>query len=187
MNDQPQIIRFRELIAEAHKHGLKSIQTHAVQYPAADNGQRAIFRAEIELQPQPEGPLLHVEATGDADPNNVSKMVVGALIRMAETRAVARALRWATGLDGVADVEMPDYTERPVAQPQSRPAASPRSRQSAPLPEGPASEAQRKAVIALCSQAGIVPPDTLAEWSAQKAAEWIEQRQKKNRAENAAS
>jgi hypothetical protein len=56
---------------------------------------------------------------GDADPSNVSSMVRGAELRIAETRAVNRALRKAYGI-GLCSVEELGAFSRP-----SRPAAAP--------------------------------------------------------------
>ncbi len=61
---------------------------------------RWIFRATIYKTP---GPIGFV-AYGDADPSNVSPLVRGAEMRVAETRAVNRALRKAYGI-GLCSVE----------------------------------------------------------------------------------
>src|SRR5579864_6323410 len=59
---------------------------------------------------------------GDADPSNVSLQVRGAEMRVAETRAVNRALRKAYGI-GICSVEeigsfnKPPAPERPVREP----------------------------------------------------------------------
>ena len=53
---------------------------------------------------------------GDANSSNVAKKVAGALIRMAETRAVARALRFACNIDmtAIEELDAPEEKE-PVA------------------------------------------------------------------------
>jgi hypothetical protein len=60
---------------------------------------------------------------GDADPSNVSPLVRGAEMRVAETRAVNRALRKAYGI-GLCSVEELGWTPRPDSQPREVPATS---------------------------------------------------------------
>ena len=55
--------------------------------PAAENGDVAIVRAVVRME---EGKFAGI---GDASPQNVGRMIAPHLIRMAETRAKARALR----------------------------------------------------------------------------------------------
>ena len=56
---------------------------------------------------------------GDADPSNVSPLVHGAEMRVAETRAVNRALRKAYGI-GICSVEEIGSFAEPVPPPGSR-------------------------------------------------------------------
>src|SRR4029450_5202076 len=71
-----------------------------VQVPSSDNGQVAICLAEVTTE---KGTFTGI---GDADPGNVSRMMANALIRMAETRAKARALRDAVNVGMVALEEL---------------------------------------------------------------------------------
>jgi hypothetical protein len=57
---------------------------------------------------------------GDADPTNVSSTMHGAEMRIAETRAVNRALRKAYGI-GICSVEELGARSQPVGQPKKRP------------------------------------------------------------------
>jgi hypothetical protein len=57
---------------------------------------------------------------GDADPSNVSFLVQGAEMRVAETRAVNRALRKAYGIGICSVEEIGSLTERPTSSPQSK-------------------------------------------------------------------
>jgi hypothetical protein len=57
---------------------------------------------------------------GDADPSNVSVLVQGAEMRVAETRAVNRALRKAYGIGICSVEEIGSLTERSTSSPQSR-------------------------------------------------------------------
>jgi hypothetical protein len=61
---------------------------------------RWTFKAKVFLSGRPEGYMGY----GDADPSNVSPLVHGAEMRVAETRAVNRALRKAYGI-GICSVE----------------------------------------------------------------------------------
>jgi hypothetical protein len=57
---------------------------------------------------------------GDADPSNVSFLVQGAEMRVAETRAVNRALRKAYGIGLCSVEEIGSLPERPATSPQSK-------------------------------------------------------------------
>ena len=80
-------VLYAGLLDQAHQQGLKEIKTQLLQAPSSENGQIAICLAEVTTE---RGTFTGI---GDADPGNVSRMMVTALIRMAETRAKARALR----------------------------------------------------------------------------------------------
>jgi hypothetical protein len=72
---------------------------------AANN--RWTFRAKVFRAGRSEGFVAY----GDADPSNVSPLVHGAELRVAETRAVNRALRKAYGI-GICSIEEIGSTER---------------------------------------------------------------------------
>jgi hypothetical protein len=80
-------VLYAGLLEEAHSRGLRSIETELLQVPAAENGDVAIVRAVVRME---EGKFSGI---GDAGPQNVGRMIAPHLIRMAETRAKARALR----------------------------------------------------------------------------------------------
>jgi hypothetical protein len=77
--------------------GIKTVIDPHLSDPAGD---RWIFKATVFTGPQCKG----FTGYGDADPLNVSPMVRGAELRIAETRAVNRALRKAYGI-GICSVE----------------------------------------------------------------------------------
>ena len=77
--------------------GIKSIIERSLCDPA---GCRWVFRATVYKSPRSRGFVGY----GDADPSNVSPLVRGAEMRVAETRAVNRALRKAYGI-GLCSVE----------------------------------------------------------------------------------
>ena len=91
-------VLYAGLLDEAHSQGLKSIRTQLLQTPSPENGNVAICCAEVTTE---KGVFTGL---GDASPENVARMMVPHLIRMAETRAKARALRDGINV-GVASLE----------------------------------------------------------------------------------
>ena len=63
---------------------------------------------------------------GDADPSNVSPLVHGAEMRVAETRAVNRALRKAYGIGICSIEEVGSFVGQSTSQPDSKKAAAAR-------------------------------------------------------------
>lgn len=80
-------VLYAGLLDEAHQQGLCAIKTQLLQAPSTQNGQMAICLAEVTTE---KGTFTGI---GDAEPGNVNRAMANALIRMAETRAKARALR----------------------------------------------------------------------------------------------
>ena len=93
-------VLYAGLLDEAHSQGLKAISTSLLQIPAEDNGRMAICQATVETE---KGTFTGL---GDAAPGNVTRPMVNCLIRMAETRAKARALRDAVNVGVVALEEL---------------------------------------------------------------------------------
>ncbi|MNK59660.1 hypothetical protein D3C87_787780 [compost metagenome] len=110
-------ITYEGLLNEAHAKGLKSIRTRLVQLPDTTNGHTAVVTAEVEL----EGGKVFA-GIGDANPQNVNSMIAKHLIRMAETRAKARAFRDAVNIGMTSLVELDDTgalsAEAPSAGPR---------------------------------------------------------------------
>lgn len=98
-----EFITYEGLLSEAHAKGLKSIRTRLVQLPDTSNGHTAVVTAEVEL----EGGKVF-SGIGDANPQNVNSMIAKHLIRMAETRAKARAFRDAVNIGMTSLVELDD-------------------------------------------------------------------------------
>ena len=80
-----------------HCHGIRVQQVREFCEPALA---RWVFKATVYKSPRSRGFVGY----GDADPSNVSSLVHGAELRVAETRAVNRALRKAYGI-GLCSVE----------------------------------------------------------------------------------
>jgi hypothetical protein len=101
-------VKYEGLLDEAHQQGLKRIATTLIQIPHEDNGHMAIVQAEVETE---KGTFSGI---GDASPQNVSRMIVPHVLRMAETRAKARALRDAVNIGVTAVEELGDLDEQPA-------------------------------------------------------------------------
>ncbi len=84
-------VLYAGLLDLAHQNGLKSIRTELIQVPDENNYRVAICLATVVLEK--EGVERTFTGIGDAAPNNVAPIMLTCLIRMAETRAKARALR----------------------------------------------------------------------------------------------
>jgi hypothetical protein len=95
-------ILYAGLLDLAHQQGLKSIRTELIQVPCEENNRVAICKATVTLER--DGQERVCTGIGDAAPNNVAPAMQTCLIRMAETRCKARALRDAVNV-GVAAFE----------------------------------------------------------------------------------
>ena len=106
-----QYVLFAGLLDEAHSRGLRGIDTELVQVPDDSNGSVAIVKATAEMD---DG--RRFSGIGDASPENVGRNIVPHLIRMAETRAKARALRDAVNVGATALEELSDGDDAPPAE-----------------------------------------------------------------------
>ena len=121
-----QYVLFAGLLETAHATGLHSIDTLLVQAPNEKNGHVAIVFAKVTMGTDEEpGDRPYFTGIGDASPENVGKNIAPHLIRMAETRAKARALRDAVNVGVTAFEELGDSSSQDAPE-------SPR--QAAPTP-----------------------------------------------------
>jgi hypothetical protein len=88
----------------AHKNGLVSLETDLVQIPGPENQNTAIVKATAIFRGS-DGPVAW-SAHGDASPANTKGPIQTALLRMAETRAIGRVLRFACNIPMVAFEEV---------------------------------------------------------------------------------
>lgn len=91
-------VTYEGLLDLAHQNNLKSLQVELIQIPTKDNNMTAICRATATTENE-----TYMDI-GDASPQSVNSAIVPHLIRMASTRAKARALRDLTNV-GMTAVE----------------------------------------------------------------------------------
>ena len=83
-----EFVLYSGLLDLAHQIGIQSIRVKTIQYPTKENGLEAICEAHVESK----NGENFIEIA-DANPNNVAPLVKAHILRMAATRAKARALR----------------------------------------------------------------------------------------------
>jgi hypothetical protein len=165
-----EVATYRGLLAKAHDEGLRHVVTKLLQIPAKDNGELAIVWAAVRTG---KGTFTGI---GDASPQNVRAGIAAHLVRMAETRAKARALRDAVNIGLVALEELGELldddlsyegegngqaaTPAPTRETPEAPAGNSRP---APWPTRsdfqPMSDNQRRLLFRLAAQRGITPED----------------------------
>ena len=108
-------VKFEGLLDLAHRQGLKGVETELIQAPMEGNNYMAIIQARVTTE---RGTFSGI---GDATPKNVNGRIAPHIVRMAETRAVARALRLACNIGMCSVEELGDFgtqaeTRPPVPQ-----------------------------------------------------------------------
>lgn len=99
--DGKDFVVFKGLLDIAHKFGLKSIKTNILKLDL-DNYQ-CVVEAIVEYQ---DGTTFI--GHGHASKNNVNKLLADSFIAIAETRAIARALRFGNNVGLTSSDELPD-------------------------------------------------------------------------------
>ena len=144
------------LLRLANKNNCKGIHSSAVVQLCDADSHRWVFRAIVHKSPTSKGFVGY----GDADPSNVSPLVHGAEMRVAETRAVNRALRKAYGI-GLCSVEELGWAPRPSGPDRSNQRKRPLERKQRPsersaspprssLPADPSTSARCRPGEGLC-------------------------------------
>jgi hypothetical protein len=105
------------LAARSRCHGIQVQRVTDFCDPVAG---RWVFKASVYKSPSSKGFVGY----GDADPTNVSALVHGAEMRIAETRAVNRALRKAYGIGLCSVEELGSVSSRPDSARNQEPSAS---------------------------------------------------------------
>lgn len=111
-------VLYAGLLDEFHQRyaGEKGIATELLQIPIAENGNLAIVKATAVARQ--DDMSYTFEGIGDASPENVARAIVPHIIRMAETRAKARALRDAINI-GVTALEELGGKQAPPDEPNN--------------------------------------------------------------------
>lgn len=157
---EKEVVSYRGLLDLAHRDGLRRVTTRLVQIPTKENGETAIVRADVRTN---RGRFTGI---GDASPLSVHPRMVPHLIRLAETRAEARALRKAVNIGVVALEELgEDLSDTSTYDGQVHPqegtaheATASRSDPPADRRQGPAtgpSDQQRRYLFGLLAGRGL--------------------------------
>jgi hypothetical protein len=125
-----EVVSFRGLLEMVHRERLRETTTELIQAPTKDNGETAIVRATVRTA---KGTFSGI---GDANPRNVAPHIAPHIIRMAETRALARALRVATGCGETALEELDGSYDETSSPDQGRGHSEPRQHH-APVADAP--------------------------------------------------
>jgi hypothetical protein len=104
------------LIGLARRKKCRGIHVEAVDSLCDSAANRFVLKATVYPSKSSSGFVGY----GDADPSNVSFLVHGAEMRVAETRAVNRALRKAYGIGICSVEEIGSFAEQPASQPESK-------------------------------------------------------------------
>ena len=161
--DEKEVATYAGLLAKAHEAGLSLVETELVQVPCDENFMVAICLARVVVE---HGTFTGI---GDASPESVNSRIVPHIIRMAETRAKARALRDAVNIGTVALEELGDLSEidvdrhdgpRPGKAPDNVRSLPPRRERRSPVsPRGDTrsnamSQAQRRLLFRILAEHG---------------------------------
>ena len=106
-------VLYAGLLDLGHQSGLVQLLFNMLQSPNDNNGWTCIMHARTVWD---DGRVF--EEIGDATPQNTTRMVADHYIRVAATRAKARALRDALNIDMVASVEVGDDDDDLDAEPR---------------------------------------------------------------------
>lgn len=116
-------VTYEGLLDLAHNMGLLSLEVELLQFPTEENNMTAIAKAIATTA------NTRFSDIGDANPRSVNNMLVPHIIRMASTRAKARALRDLTNVGMTAVEELTSEDEVTGKEEQSRPEELPTKRQ----------------------------------------------------------
>jgi hypothetical protein len=101
-----QFVKFAGLLDLGHQKGISQIEVETVQLPTKDNGNFAICKATVVSKTGES-----FQDLGDAHPGNCTSKVVKHLLRLASTRAIARALRTYTNIGMTCLEELADISD----------------------------------------------------------------------------
>jgi hypothetical protein len=104
--DGNQFVKYAGLLDYAHQIGISSVDVEPLQLPTKDNGNFAIVKATVVSKVGESFTDI-----GDANPTNCNAKVGKHLLRLASTRAIARALRSFTNVGLSALEELADLND----------------------------------------------------------------------------
>jgi hypothetical protein len=103
-------VLFEGLLEVTHEnYHLMGFSTDLIQYPTTENNMTAIVKAIVTVKDGED--VKQFSGIGDASPSSVNRMIAPHIIRMAETRALGRAMRFLTGFGTVFE-ELGDLEEQ---------------------------------------------------------------------------
>ena len=102
-----EFVKYPGLLDLGHQKGISQIEVEVVQLPTPDNGHFAVCKANVVSKTGES--FIDI---GDANPTNCSSKVSKHLLRMASTRAIARALRsfCNIGITALEEIDIGDLT-----------------------------------------------------------------------------
>jgi len=102
-----EFVKYPGLLDLGHQKGISQIEVEVVQLPTAENGHFAVCKATVISKTGDSFTDI-----GDANPGNCSSKVSKHILRMASTRAIARALRSFTniGMTCLEELDLADLT-----------------------------------------------------------------------------
>ena len=131
-----EFVKYPGLLDLGHQKGISQIEVEVVQLPTKDNGYFAVCKASVVSKTGES--FVDI---GDANPTNCSSKVSKHILRMASTRAIARALRSFTniGMTCLEELDFNDITgnssestrQRVSKQSEKRPRVNPTAKEAA--------------------------------------------------------
>jgi hypothetical protein len=130
-----EFVKYPGLLDLGHQKGISQIEVEIVQLPTAENGHFAVCKASVVSKTGES--FVDI---GDANPGNCSSKVSKAVLRLASTRAIARALRSFTNigmtcleelsdLNDVADANIGNSKGKVIKQHDKRPSVNPKAKE----------------------------------------------------------
>jgi hypothetical protein len=127
--DNKDFVTYPGLLDLGHQKGILKIEVEPVQIPTKANDNMAVCKAIVISK----GGESFIDV-GDANPLNTHSKVAKRLLRMASTRAIARALRSMTNIGMTCLEELADYSDA-IGNPVPRPAVKPKKIPPKPTPQ----------------------------------------------------
>ena len=146
------------LLTLAHENGLESLESKMIEHDPANNA--AVFRCLAT------GGRGSFSGHGDASPTNLSRNMIPSYIRRAETRSIARSLRFYLGIGMCARDELPgNMGNQEPESPPPPPPPPPPPKETGPVHHSSWDE-DRKGFCAAVGEFGGY--DAVASWAESK-------------------